>query len=134
MIRKAAKEDVICIAEMASMMWDSHLEELIAEFGAVLDDEECAIYLYCTGNMPIGFAQCGLRHDYVEGAESSPVGYLEGIFIQEAVKMGCSQMNIGIVEENVKLRKWYEAHGVERTGTEKYDFFPFICGYMTKML
>lgn len=104
MIRKATKEDVICIAEMASMMWDSHLEELIAEFGAVLDDEECAIYLYCTGNMPIGFEQCGLRHDYVEGAESSPVGYLEGIFIQE------------------------------NTGTEKYDFFPFICGYMTKML
>lgn len=25
MIRKAMKEDVVCIAEMASMMWDSHL-------------------------------------------------------------------------------------------------------------
>lgn len=33
--------------------------------------------------MPIGFAQCGLRHDYVEGTESSPVGYLEEIFIRE---------------------------------------------------
>lgn len=52
----------------------------------------------------------------------------------EAGKMGCSQMNIGIVEENVKLRKWYEAHGAEHIGTEKYDFFPFICGYMKKIL
>lgn len=52
----------------------------------------------------------------------------------EAGKMGCSQMNIGIVEENVKLRKWYEAHGAEHIGTEKYDFFPFTCGYMKKML
>lgn len=52
----------------------------------------------------------------------------------EARKMGCSQMNIGIVEENVRLRKWYEAHGAVHIGTEKYDFFPFTCGYMKKML
>lgn len=83
MIRKAAKEDVACIAEMASMMWGGHLEELAEEFETVLDSEECSISLYCIDNMPIGFAQCGLRHDYVEGTESSPVGYLEGIFIRE---------------------------------------------------
>ena len=58
---------------------------------------------------------------------------LEHAFL-EARKMGCSQMNIGIVEENVKLRKWYEANGVEHIGTEKYEFFPFTCGYMRKML
>ena len=29
----------------------------------------------------VGFAQCQLRHDYVEGTETSPVGYLEGIFV-----------------------------------------------------
>lgn len=52
----------------------------------------------------------------------------------EARKIGCSQMNIGIVEENVKLRKWYEAHGAEHIGTEKYDFFPFTCGYLKKIL
>lgn len=58
---------------------------------------------------------------------------LEHAFV-EAGKMGCTQMNIGIVEENVKLRKWYEDHGAEHIGTEKYDFFPFTCGYMKKML
>ena len=30
-----------------------------------------------------GFAQCQLRRDYVEGTESSPVGYLEGIYVEE---------------------------------------------------
>lgn len=30
----------------------------------------------------MGFAQCQLRRDYVEGAQSSPVGYLEGIYIR----------------------------------------------------
>ena len=58
---------------------------------------------------------------------------LEHAFV-EAGKMGCTQMNIGIMEENVKLRKWYEDHGAEHIGTDKYDFFPFTCGYMKKML
>lgn len=89
MIRKAAKKDVICIAEMAIMMWDCHsVEELAEEFVAILDNEECAIYLIFDNidNMPIGFAQCGLRHDYVEGTERSPVGYLEGIFIRKGYR------------------------------------------------
>ena len=30
---------------------------------------------------PIGFAQCQLRRDYVEGTSTSPVGYLEGIYV-----------------------------------------------------
>ena len=43
---------------------------------------------------------------------------------------GCKLMNIGIVEENSKLRKWYEDNGAIHVGTQKYDFFPFTCGYM----
>ena len=39
-------------------------------------------------------------------------------------------INLGIVEENRVLRKWYERNGAVHTGTEKYDFFPFTCGYM----
>jgi aminoglycoside 6'-N-acetyltransferase I len=31
----------------------------------------------------LGFVQCQLRNDYVEGTSTSPVGYLEGIFIQK---------------------------------------------------
>ncbi len=43
-------------------------------------------------------------------------------------------INIGIVEENKRLRKWYETFGFVHTGTEKFDFFPFTCGYMAKNL
>lgn len=43
-------------------------------------------------------------------------------------------MNIGIVEENIVLRSWYEKYGFVHTGTEKFDFFPFTCGYMEKQL
>lgn len=53
---------------------------------------------------------------------------------ETAEKLGCSQMEIGIVEENQVLRKRYESNGFVHTGTEKFDFFPFTCGYMQKDL
>ena len=42
----------------------------------------------------------------------------------------CRVMRLSIVEENTVLRQWYEQNGAVHTGTEKYDFFPFTCGYM----
>ena len=42
----------------------------------------------------------------------------------------CGVMKLGIVEENTDLRKGYERNGAVHTGTEKFDFFPFTCGYM----
>ncbi len=48
--------------------------------------------------------------------------------------LGIVVMNIGIVEENTVLKKWYEKFGFVHVGTEKYDFFPFTCGYMKKEL
>jgi len=51
-----------------------------------------------------------------------------------AGEMNCSKMNIGIVEENTVLRKWYERFGFNHTGTQKFDFFPFTCGYMERNL
>jgi len=53
---------------------------------------------------------------------------------QRARELGAVKLNIGIVEENVRLRKWYESKGFLHIGTKKFDFFPFTCGYMEKML
>ena len=53
---------------------------------------------------------------------------------QTAKDKGCKIMNIGIVEENKQLREWYEQNGAVHTGTRKFDFLPFTCGYMVKEL
>lgn len=58
---------------------------------------------------------------------------LEDAF-QKATELGCTKVNIGIVEENKVLRNWYEEQGFIHIGTEKFDFFPFTCGYMEKMI
>ena len=58
---------------------------------------------------------------------------LEHVY-KTAGNQGCKLINIGIVEENIRLRKWYEQNGAVHTGTKKFDFFPFTCGYMIKEL
>lgn len=83
MLKKANVEDVLSIAKLASCMWHSPLDELKQEFDDLLKSEKAVVFLKYSDNEPIGFAQCQLRYDYVEGTDSSPVGYLEGIFIKD---------------------------------------------------
>ena len=49
-------------------------------------------------------------------------------------KKECKKMKLGIVEENKRIRAWYEKHGFTHTHTVKYDYFPFTCGYMERDL
>ena len=51
-----------------------------------------------------------------------------------AKELGCTKVNIGIVEENQVLRKWYESFDFIHLGTRKFDCFPFTCGYMERRL
>ena len=50
--------------------------------------------------------------------------------LETARAQHCSVMKLSIVEENQVLRRWYERSGAVHTGIEKYDFFPFTCGYL----
>jgi len=54
--------------------------------------------------------------------------------VKIAEELNCKKMNIGIVEENKVLRKWYESLGFIHIGTQKFEHFPFTCGYMEKNL
>ena len=88
MIRKAQAEDLDAIVALAALLWpETDAAELRQEFRAHTDDGECAVFLAAEDGRDIGFAQCQLRHDYVEGTESSPVGYLEGIFVREGYRL-----------------------------------------------
>ncbi len=59
------------------------MSELETDFSNLINDENAVCFMKYVKDKPIGFAQCQIRYDYVEGTETSPVGYLEGIFIQE---------------------------------------------------
>lgn len=84
-IQKAKIEDAMVLAELACCLWPDHTaEEMQAEMLEMLQKPDAALFIACTEDATIGFAQCQLRRDYVEGTESSPVGYLEGIYVAEA--------------------------------------------------
>ena len=84
MIKAAILADAGAIAKMAVKLWPEHTtEELEKEFEGIIGGGKSAVFLLVLEEQPVGFAQCQLRNDYVEGTDSSPVGYLEGIFIEQ---------------------------------------------------
>lgn len=103
-IRKAAFSDAAAVAALALQLWPDHeVWELQREFEALLADEGAAVFLAFADDVPIGFAQCQLRHDYVEGTSSSPVGYLEGIFVSPAYqKRGIARILLSSCESWAK--------------------------------
>ncbi len=102
MIRKAAEADRASLAKL----WGNHSEEeLSAEISGLLLLTGTAFFLAEEDGQPVGFAQCQLRHDYVEGTDSSPAGYPEGIFTKEAVR------GKGIAALLVRCESWAKEKG-----------------------
>ncbi len=101
MIRKATKDDLAVLAALAVQLWPEHTAaELAAEFSASIRQNTAHFFLLFEKSEAVGFAQCGLRHDYVEGTESSPVGYLEGIFVKEDHRRkGCAVKLLAACED-----------------------------------
>ena len=82
-IVKAEIKDASEVARLSLLLWPAHdIEEMEREFRELIQMDDAAVFLALEGEA-VGFAQCQLRRDYVEGTESSPVGYLEGIFVTQ---------------------------------------------------
>ena len=124
-IRKASAKDLPDAASMAACIWHSaSAEELEADFAGLVQSREAAVFLAFSGSTLCGFAQCGLRHDYVEGTHSSPVGYLEGIFVKpEFRKLGCAGTLLSACESWSKALGCKEfASDCELTNGESLNF------------
>ena len=107
MIKRAGTQDLEVLAELANMMWTNHsVDELITKFAEIMDKNQSAFFLKYDSDNPIGFAQCQLRYDYVEGTTTSPVGYLEGIFVRKEYQ------NKGYARELfIECETWAKQHG-----------------------
>ena len=61
----------------------------------------------------VGFAEVGLRTDYVNGCDTNPVAFLEGIFVDHAERRrGVGRLLIEAVE------KWATANGCEELASD----------------
>ena len=83
MIQRVSDSEISLAAELACRLWpDNSLGDMEREL-RLLFEKGAAFFLAWEEEKAVGFAQCQLRHDYVEGTEHSPVGYLEGIYVDE---------------------------------------------------
>ncbi|MFT4143517.1 MAG: GNAT family N-acetyltransferase [Mobilitalea sp.] len=84
MIKQAEAGDTKIAAELAILLWpENDINALENEMREYIISNNRAVFISYSERTPIGFAQCSLRSDYVEGTKSSPVGYLEGVFVKE---------------------------------------------------
>ena len=81
-IRRAETRDLPALAALAAKLFSGEEAEHFAEFSQLLPCADAALFLCEEGGAPAGFAQAQLRRDYVEGSSTSPVGYLEGVYVE----------------------------------------------------
>ena len=124
-IRKAEIQDLSTLAELSCKLWPHHTaDEMLTGYRKGNANSEAAFFLAYAGETPIGFAQCQLRHDYVEGTSSSPVGYLEGIYVLP------DHRHEGVAKQLLKeCERWAKSKGCsefasdcELTNTESLQF------------
>lgn len=133
-IKIADISDIDLLANLANDLWKNNkLVDLINEFTELISDNEAFIVLKYIDSLPIGFAQCQIRNDYVEGTETTPVGYLEGIFIKPnfrkcgyakqllrecenwAMQKGCKEFASDCEIDNFTSFKFHLASGFNET-------------------
>ena len=101
MIRKANMNDLPRLTELALELWpESAVDTMYYDLGTVMVSGESVFFLAYRENVAVGFAQCQLRHDYVEGTSTSPVGYMEGLYVRkEDRSMGYASQLMHACEE-----------------------------------
>ena len=124
-IRLADKKALSVLAALACQLWPHHTTaEMEDEFCEIIGNSEAAVYLALESDQAVGFAQCQLRHDYVEGTGSSPVGYLEGIYVAEGFRQqGIAKVLLAACESWARGKGCAEfASDCELTNTESLRF------------
>lgn len=142
-IVRAKAEHLPRWGEMRHALWD---------FESSADHADQARLAYLSGNpdraafialgeasLAIGFAEATLRRDYVEGCDTSPVAFLEGIYVEPDCRVsgvaralantvaewgqakGCSEFASNALIDNTDSHAFHTALGF--TETERVVFF-----------
>lgn len=128
----AEKEHLQQAAGLLMKLWPGHTEEEMQACALeYMEGTEKTAVLAKDEGVFCGICLSSLRHDYVEGTEGSPVGYLEGIYVDEnkrglgvarallsaaqtwARKMGCREFASDCELDNTQSLKFHLACGFE---------------------
>lgn len=131
MIVRMNEELVEVSVKMACSLWpDADSNELSLEMAAIPESfsEDCLLYQTDQGHY-VAWIQLSLRHDYVEGSSTSPVAYIEGIYVNPeyrrsglasklieagekwALEKGCSELASDCELENELSIQFHSGYG-----------------------
>ncbi len=140
-IRHAAlPSDVRAWGEMRQALWPDEDVVEVASLSAALEPpgESCVLLAIAPEGEAIGFAEAKLRRDYVNGTESSPVGFLEGWYVAPTwrgegvgraligaveawvIERGCSELASDALLENLPAHAAHLGCGFEETDRVVY--------------
>jgi len=146
-ITTATKADADDLAELRHALWPhGSIEEHKADLEAMLatPDKWYRVMARLASGQAVGFAEASIRHDYVNGCDTSPVGFLEGIYVDPAFRrtgvarqlveavekwarqQGCSELASDTGIANVPSQKLHNALGF--TETQRVVYFRKLLG------
>lgn len=119
------------LIQMCKKLWkkfgEEDLKKLLVQMGQT--SRQKILLAKTSNNKSVGFAIFSIRVDYVEGAEKTPTGYLEGIFVEPeyremgiarafvtqgekwCIKNGCSQIGSDTWVTDKESRKFHKSVG-----------------------
>lgn len=90
---------------------DEHLQEMAEQLAA--PGRFGPFIAMAADGMPLGLAEVALRTDYVNGTESSPVGFLEGLYVVPAARRR------GVARALLQaVRAWAQAQGCRELASD----------------
>lgn len=113
-VAQATAADAADWQALRNALWPQAMAEQTAEIAAILGRSDQAAFLARDREgRALGFAEVSLRTDYVNGCETSPVGFLEGIYvIPTERRQGVARMLVGAV------RDWTRALGCSELASD----------------
>ena len=122
---RADEKEAEFLSELVRIIWPEHtVEELTGIIMSYISSDDSAVFAEIEDGQYAGVALCCLRHDYVEGCETSPVGYLEGVSIHEAFRhKGIARKLVSECEQWAREKGCTEfASDCELTNTNSLNF------------
>lgn len=100
-VLRAGAPDMADWLALRVALWPDAAPESPAEIRDILDSTDLAAFIARDNSgAALGLAEAALRRDYVNGCDTSPVGFLEGIYVTPAARrQGVAAALVGAVAD-----------------------------------
>lgn len=134
-VRIARVDDAPAWSGLRAALWPDEMARHASDIADILEHPERAIAFLAFDDVgaAVGFAEASLRSDYANGTDSSPVGFLEGLYVvpeqqrrgigralvaaveQWTRALGCSELASDTLLDNANGHAAHAAYGFEET-------------------